>query len=82
MHTDLFIIQRTPRNFCSLRSFCAISEYNAADAGPASDFEYKAIEEGGITITEYMGTDTAMVIPEKIDGKNVTAIGVDVFSYA
>ena len=59
-----------------------IPEYNAADANPASDFEYKVGEDGGITITKYIGTDTDVVIPEKIDGKNVTVIGGDTFSYA
>lgn len=56
-----------------------IPEYNAADANPASDFEYK-VGEDGVTITKYIGTDTNVVIPEKIDGKNVTAIGESAFS--
>lgn len=57
-----------------------IPEYNAADANPASDFEYK-VGKDGITITKYIGTDTDVVIPEKIDGKDVTVIERDVFSY-
>jgi hypothetical protein len=56
-----------------------IPDYNAADANPASDFEYKVGEDGGITITKYVGTDTDVVIPEKIDGKNVTVIGEGAF---
>ena len=56
-----------------------IPEYNAADANPASDFEYKVGEDGGITITRYIGTDTTVVIPTKIEGKNVTAIGEGAF---
>lgn len=56
-----------------------IPEYNAADANPASDFEYTVSEDGGITITKYVGTDTDVVIPEKIDGKNVTVIGEGAF---
>ena len=56
-----------------------IPEYNAADANPASDFEYKVGEDGGITITRYIGTDTTVVIPEKIDEKNVTVIGEGAF---
>ena len=59
-----------------------IPEYNPSDANPASDFEYEVGEDGGITITKYIGTDTDVVIPEKIDGKNVTVIGSYVFSYA
>ncbi len=57
-----------------------IPEYDAADANPASDFEYEAGEDGGITITKYIGTDTDVVIPEKIDGKNVTVIGAGAFN--
>ena len=56
-----------------------IPDYNAADANPASDFEYKVGEDGGITITKYIGTDTDVVIPEKIDGKNVTVIYMHAF---
>ncbi|MBQ7325363.1 MAG: leucine-rich repeat domain-containing protein [Clostridia bacterium] len=56
-----------------------IPEYNAADANPASDFEYEVGEDGGITITRYIGTDTTVVIPEKIDEKNVTVIGEGAF---
>ena len=52
-----------------------IPEYNPADANPASDFEYEVNKDGGITITKYIGTDTDVVIPEKIEGKNVTVIG-------
>ena len=52
-----------------------IPEYNAAEANPASDFEYAVNKDGGITITKYIGTDTDVVIPEKIEGKNVTVIG-------
>ncbi|MGM9680570.1 MAG: leucine-rich repeat domain-containing protein [Eubacteriales bacterium] len=53
--------------------------YNPADASPASDFEYTVGEDGGITITKYIGTDTDMVIPEYIDGKPVTVIGERAF---
>ena len=56
-----------------------IPEYNATDANPASDFEYEVGEDGGITITKYIGTDESVVIPEKIDGKNVTVIGESAF---
>lgn len=31
-------------------------------------------ENGGITITKYLGKDTEIVIPEQIDGKDVTKI--------
>ncbi|MGM9637829.1 MAG: leucine-rich repeat domain-containing protein [Eubacteriales bacterium] len=53
--------------------------YNPADANPATDFEYAVGEDGGITITKYIGTDTDVVIPEEIDGKPVTVIGEKAF---
>lgn len=56
-----------------------IPEYNPDEANPASDFEYTVGEDGGITITKYIGTDTDVVIPEKIEGKNVTVIGEGAF---
>lgn len=58
-----------------------IPEYNASDANPASDFEY-TVGADGVTITKYIGTDTDVVIPEKIEGKDVTVIERDVFSYS
>ena len=57
-----------------------IPEYNAADANPASDFEYKVREDGGITITKYIGEDETVVIPQNIDGKEVTLIGERAFA--
>jgi hypothetical protein len=44
----------------------------------AGDFEYKK-EGGGITITGYTGSAKKIVIPERIDGLPVVAIGSDVF---
>lgn len=54
--------------------------YDPADANPASDFEYETGDDGGITITKYVGTDTEVVIPEQIDGKDVTVIGQQAFA--
>lgn len=52
----------------------------------ASDFEYSANGNGGITITKYIRTDreqrvTDVTIPKEIDGKTVTAIGEAAFRY-
>ena len=52
----------------------------------ASDFEYSANGNGGITITKYIRTDreqrvTGVTIPKEIDGKTVTAIGEAAFRY-
>lgn len=48
---------------------------------PVEDFEYEENEDGGITITRYIGEETEVVIPEKINEKNVTVIGKDAFSF-
>ncbi len=49
------------------------------NANPASDFEYKENEGGGITISKYIGTDADVIIPAQIDGKDVTEIGTSAF---
>ena len=50
-------------------------------ASPAGDFEYTEDSDGGIIISKYTGKDTNVVIPEKIDGKDVTQIGKFSFSH-
>ena len=49
------------------------------ETNPKSDFEYVENEDGGITITKYIGTDDSVVIPEAIDGKPITVIGYKAF---
>lgn len=44
----------------------------------AEDFDYKETEEG-IVIRGYMGDDDIVVIPAKINGKDVTIIGAEAF---
>ena len=39
-----------------------------------TDFEYSVLEDGTIGIDKYIGTDTAVLIPDTIDNMNVTAI--------
>lgn len=43
------------------------------------DFIYSISETGEATIVEYIGTDTAIEIPNEIDGNTVTAIGIAAF---
>ena len=45
---------------------------------PASDFEY-IVRDTGVTIQRYIGTDTTVVIPERIENQPVTALNVDSF---
>ena len=46
----------------------------------ASDFFCNDDGEGGLIILEYLGDDEIVVIPEEIDGKNVTKINKYVFA--
>ncbi len=43
-------------------------------ANPVTDFEYEE-NDTGITISSYIGNSQTVVIPRKIDGKDVTEIG-------
>jgi hypothetical protein len=49
-------------------------------ANPAKDFRRKANDQGGITITGYVGQSQTVVIPGKLDGKAVTEIGKEAFA--
>ena len=56
------------------------AEYTSKDSqyppeSPVLDFEYQVRDEGGIEITKYKGQDDHVVIPQAIDGKEVTVIG-------
>lgn len=42
-------------------------------------FKYSVSQTGEATIIEYIGTDTAVEIPNEIDGNTVTAIGIAAF---
>ncbi len=49
-------------------------------ANPASDFEYTVSDDGRVGIEKYIGESKDVVIPEKIDDKPVTAIGINAFA--
>ena len=51
----------------------SLSVTGCSKPNPATDFEYTVGKEG-ITITNYIGKDKTVVIPEKIDGKPVKTI--------
>lgn len=57
----------------------ASNELDPASPNPVSDFEYEVNKDGGVTITKYVGTDKSVVIPSKIDEKDVTIIGLGAF---
>ena len=49
-------------------------------AATESDFTYGVNgDKQSVTITGYTGTDPVVVIPDEIDGKKVTAIGIEAF---
>lgn len=39
------------------------------------DYDWEDHGDGTVTITEYKGSETELVIPESLDGKTVVAIG-------
>ena len=51
-----------------------VGEINAVTSSD-SNYEYTTNKDGEATITKYLGTDTRVVIPDRIDGHKVTAIG-------
>ena len=65
----------------SLTSCTSQSGIGEIDVSPMPDYEYTENQNGGITITDYLGSDTDVVIPSKIDGKTVTEIGWNAFAY-
>ena len=50
------------------------------EVNPASDFEYTVSDNGYVGIEKYIGKNKDVVIPEKIDDKPVTAIGICAFA--
>ena len=52
-----------------------LADVNEADA---ADFSWKEVE-GGVEITQYLGTATQLRVPAIIDGKSVVGIGTNVF---
>lgn len=66
-----------PVNSNSASSPAASSKDTSSKGGneaSASDFEYK-IENGGVTITKYIGKETSVTLPSQIEGKDVKKLG-------
>src|SRR5690625_4944811 len=51
----------------------------ANSANPASDFEWSIINGNEVEIDKYVGSSKDVVIPNEIDGKEVTKIGINAF---
>ena len=58
----------------SVSAFAADTEYTYGD------FKYTVLEDETVEITGYTGSDTAISIPDEIDGKAVSAIGEYAFN--
>ena len=52
---------------------------SAAEKLAYGDYQYKVNDNDEITITNYTGSDTELIIPDTIEGKKVTAIGEKAF---
>ena len=47
----------------------------------SGDYEYALLDDGTVEITKYKGKAERLAIPDTLDGKRVTAIGEQVFSF-
>lgn len=57
------------------------AETSVESSGETSgDFKYEILEDGTAEITNYIGSDTELVIPSEVDGYTVTRIGYGAFS--
>lgn len=63
------VITNTPKNPEEETTESTLTE------SPISDFEYEVNEDGGITITKYIGSASTVFIPSKIAGKDVARLG-------
>lgn len=73
-------VKRCGRNEIQVPKFFAVPE-NFSDTSkllktPVEDFDYSYIEEG-ILIEKYLGSDSIVVVPQKIEGVPVVSIGFD-----
>lgn len=60
---------------------CAFAE-NTAEAFSTGDYEYVLLENDTATITRYIGSDSEITIPDKLDGHVVSGIGEAAFAGA
>ncbi len=55
-------------------------EMRVVEAATTEDgFEYSILDDGTVEIIGYLGEETELVIPDKIEGKSVTSIGAEAF---
>ena len=51
------------------------------EAFTSGDYEYALLDDGTVEITKYKGKAERLAIPDTLDGKRVTAIGEQAFSF-
>lgn len=50
----------------------------AVRAEASGAFEYTILEDNTVELTKYLGSETSVYIPDRIDGKEVTSIGANI----
>ena len=53
----------------------------SAEAATYGDYKYDVLDDGTVEITEYIGGDSTVIVPETIKGKKVTRLGDDSFAF-
>ena len=58
----------------------AVEDNTGSPSGTAGDYSYSINKDGTVTITNYTGSASNVVIPSTLDGYTVTALGKDAFT--
>ena len=64
---------------CFILSIFSIIPANASEVLTYGVYEYVELDDGTVKITKYNGTDVGVIIPNAINGKNVSVIGEEAF---
>ena len=56
-------------------------QFSLSEETSAKSFKFTEERNGTLTITKYIGKDTNVIIPKRINGKNITCIGNSAFEY-
>lgn len=64
-----------------LASIGALRVEAATDTCISGDYKYNVLDDGTVSVSGYVGSDSSLQIPSIIDGKKVTKIGKNAFSF-
>lgn len=67
--------------FLVLVLFTGTAAAEEAEIFTSGDFEYTILEDGTVCVNHYFGDASELTIPAELDGKPVTAIGDNAFTY-